>query len=37
MAGQAVGLADEIKTVKEVLDELVCDAEQELELILKKL
>jgi len=37
MAGQAVGLADEIKTVREVLDELLCDAEQELELILKKL
>ncbi len=37
MAGQAVGLADEIKTVEQVLDELIHDAEQELELIAKKL
>ena len=31
MAGQAVGLADEIKSVKEVINELIIDAEKELE------
>jgi len=37
MAGQAVGLADEIKSVKEVINELIIDAEKELENILKLL
>ena len=37
MAGQTVGLADEIKTVPQVLEELICDAEGELELTLNKL
>jgi hypothetical protein len=37
MAGQAVGLADEIKSVNDVIGELVSDAEEELQLIMKKL
>ena len=37
MAGQAVGLADEIKPVKEVINELIIDAEKELETISKLL
>ena len=32
-----VGLADEIKSVNAVIGELICDAEQELQLIMKKL
>ena len=37
MAGQAVGLADEIKSVKDVIGELVNDAEKELQIIKEKL
>jgi enoyl-[acyl-carrier protein] reductase II len=37
MAGQAVGLADDIKPVNAVIRELISDAEHELELILNKL
>jgi len=37
MAGQAVGLADEIKSVKEVINELIIDGEKELENISKRL
>lgn len=37
MAGQAVGLADEIKSVKDVIGELVNDAEKELQIIREKL
>ena len=37
MAGQTVGLADEIKPVKMVIEELIIDAENELETISKSL
>ena len=37
MAGQAVGLADEIKPVKEVVNELINDAEKELNYISESL
>ena len=37
MAGQTVGIAGEVKPVKAMIEELVCDAEQELERIADKL
>ncbi|NIO27693.1 MAG: hypothetical protein GTO29_03965 [Candidatus Latescibacteria bacterium] len=37
MAGQAVGIVDEIKSVNDVIDELVIDAERELERIAEEL
>ena len=37
MAGQSVGLVDEIKPVKGIIDELVTDAEAELQAVKKKL
>jgi len=37
MAGQAVGLADEIKSVKDVIEELITDAETELDKISKEI